>query len=188
MNYWKVIIDIYDESLNKLRHPKWDKRPLATNSKSVAPLCIVSCSSCNSIKDQEWSQLEHVKITWKGLDIFLLLKTTSLRHYQIDQHKALAPNKIIFFVDLGTPLSQLPTIFLAFWGGGILKAKKTQRHIHCVIWQSKKRCCMVSCLLRKQHWFSPPHFLFARLSFVRITFLCKNHIKTLTFKGIFKSN
>jgi hypothetical protein len=61
------------------------------------------------------------------LGIFLWLKTISLRQRQIDQHRALAPNKIIFFVGLGTPLSQSPKISFALWGRGMLKAKKTHR-------------------------------------------------------------
>ena len=66
-----------------------------------------------------------MKITCIGLDNCLPLKTLSLRQRQIDQHKALAPIKIIFFMGLDTPLSQLPKILVALRGGGILEVKNT---------------------------------------------------------------
>ena len=111
--------------LMELRHSQWNKRPLATDSKSVALLRIVSYSSCGSIVDQKWSQQEDMKITCIGLDNCLPLKTLSLRQRQIDQHTTLAPIRIIFLMDLDTPLSQLPKMFLVLRGGGILKAKNT---------------------------------------------------------------
>ena len=66
-----------------------------------------------------------MKITCIGLDNCLPLKTLSLRQRQIDQDTALAPIRIIFLMDLDTPISQLPKMFLALRGGGYLKAKKT---------------------------------------------------------------
>jgi hypothetical protein len=38
---------------------------------------------------------------------------------------------------------------------------------------------------QKQHFLHPNQFLFARLSLVRISFLCKNHMKIFVFNGTF---
>ncbi len=59
-----------------------------------------------------------MKITCIGLDNYLPLKTLSLRQRQIDQHTTLALIRIILLMDLDTPISQLPKMFLALRGGG----------------------------------------------------------------------
>jgi hypothetical protein len=51
--------------------------------------------------------------------------------------------------------------------------------------QSNNKCWIVSSLSQKQHVLLPYHFLLIRLSFVRITLRCKNHMKILIFSGTF---
>ena len=68
-------------------------------------------------------------------------------------------------------------------GGEILKETCTIFEIILAIWQSKKRCWMISSRLQKQHFILPLHCRRARLSLVRTTPFCKYHIKILIFKG-----
>lgn len=82
-----------------------NKSPMAIDFKSVASLRKIFYSSYESIKDQEWSQLEDMKTTCMGLDNFWLSKTISLRQCQMDQHKVLVTNKINFFNGSRLPLA-----------------------------------------------------------------------------------
>jgi hypothetical protein len=59
------------------------------------------------------------------------------------------------------------------------------RHITLANGHSKKRCCMDSLLSQKQQFSLPVHYLLIRLSFVEITFHCRNHIKIFIFSGTF---
>jgi hypothetical protein len=45
------------------------------------------------------------------------------------------------------------------------------------------RCSMFSFSSQKAHFLSPLQFLLTKLSFVRISFLFRNHMKILIFKG-----
>jgi len=64
-----------------------------------------------------------------------------------------------------------------------IKKTCTILQIILAIWQSKKRCWMVSSRLQKQHFILPLHCRRARLSLVRTTPFCKYQIKILIFKG-----
>ncbi len=114
-----------------------------------------------------------MKITYIGLDNCLPLKTLSLRQRQINQHTTLTPIRIIFLMDLDTSLSQLPKMFLALRGRGILKAKKhtSPNKLSDMTLKEKMLDCLLCIAERIMFAPPPPNFLLTRLSFVRIIFL-----------------
>ena len=69
------------------------------------------------------------------------------------------------------------------FGGVMLKAMWANRHSIFARGQSIKRCLIDSCWSQKLHLVDPIQLCFAKLSLVKITCLCTNHINTLIFKG-----
>ena len=103
---------------------------------------------------------------------------------QIVQHKADAPTKILYISSLLIPFNHPLNIWKMLIDGKILKETCTILQIILAIWQSKKRCWMVSSRLQKQHFILPLYCRRARLSLVRTVFF-KYQIKILIFKGSF---
>jgi hypothetical protein len=86
---------------------------------------------------------------------------------------------------LSIPLSHCPNKFLIFVGGGILKVKCTTCQTNLANGYQINKCSTVSAELQKAHLGHPVQHLFNKLSLVKITFLCKNHIKILISSGTF---
>ena len=82
-----------------------------------------------------------------------------------------------------TPANHVPNNVLIEFGGVMSKAMWTDRHKFFAKGQSRKRCLMDSCWSQKLHLVDPVQLRFARLSFIKITCLCTNHINTLIRKG-----
>src|SRR4051812_4794004 len=65
----------------------------------------------------------------------------------------------------------------------MLKAMWTIRHRTLANGQSRKRCLIVSSRSQKLQLVGLVQLRFAKLSLVKMTCLCTNHINTLTFSG-----
>ena len=123
-------------------------------------------SSCsNAQKRIQWVPQ---KITCRGVTARKLLKTISFLLNQIVQHKADAPTKIMYISSLLIPFNHPLNIWKMLRGGEILKETCTILQIILAIWQSKKRCWMVSSRLQKQYFILPLHCRRARLSLVSL--------------------
>src|SRR3954463_10518609 len=81
------------------------------------------------------------------------------------------------------PLSHVPNNALTEFGGLILKIMWTVCQSTLANGQSKKRCLIVSSRSQKLHLVGPVQLCFAKLSLVKMTCLCTNHIITLIFRG-----
>jgi hypothetical protein len=79
----------------------------------------------------------------------------------------------------------LPNKFVIFDGGVMLNAIYTTCQSILAKGHQMKRWSIVSFWSQKQYLAHPCHFLLTKLSFVGITFLCRNHMKILIFKGTF---
>jgi len=67
----------------------------------------------------------------------------------------------------------------------MLKAICTAFQMNLAKWQSKNKCWMLSSALQKLHFVLPFHFLFARLSLVRVTPFFRYQRKILVLRGTF---
>ena len=112
-----------------------------------------------------------------------LLKTKSFLQFQTAHNKAHTPTRMCRAVSKFIPSSHVPNKVLMEFGGVMLKAMWTDRHKFFAKGQSRKRCLMDSCWSQKLHLVDPVQLRFTKLSFVKITCLCTNHINTLILKG-----
>ena len=113
----------------------------------------------------------------------VLLKTKSFLQFQSTHTKAQTPTRICRANSGSTPLSHVPNNVLTELGGEILKAIWTVLHKTLASGQSRKRCLIVSSQSQKLHLVGHVQLRFVKLSLVKITCLCRNHINTLIFKG-----
>jgi hypothetical protein len=109
----------------------------------------------------------------------------SFLHNHNDQEVAAAPSRISGFKSFSRPHSQLPKILDTLRGWDKPKAACIIDHTAWEKRHSKKRCWIVSSLWQKQQTLLPCQLHFGKLSFVRITPLCKYHINIFIFKGAF---
>jgi hypothetical protein len=69
--------------------------------------------------------------------------------------------------------------------GVILKVKYTTRRISFAKGQAINKCYMDSSESQKGHFLQPVQFCLSKLFFARRTFLCRNYMKVLIFRGTF---
>lgn len=148
------------------------------------PFFTMIPSSSLSNKAHCRAQCVPLNITYIKELILVPWNTSSFWHNHNAQHSALIhPRK--WHLSLGCkPLSQLPKRCATLLGGGIPKVICIALQIYLTIRHSRKRWCMFSLELQKQHLVLPFHFLFAILSFVNITPFCMYHKKIYIFSGI----
>ena len=175
-NHRKAILLLKD-------HPIEAKISIDVVSSTRQPTRMWGRSSSFCSNAQKRIQWVPRKITCRGVTARKLLKTMSFLLNQIVQHKADAPTKILYISSLLIPFNHPLNIWKMLTGGEILKETCTILQIILAIWQSKKRCWMVSSRLQKQHFILSLHCQRARLSLVRTTPFCKYQIKILIFNG-----
>jgi hypothetical protein len=73
-----------------------------------------------SKKNHSWIQCVAIWISCIKIELPTLLKITLFQLFQIDQHKAETPTRILVFVLLLIPFNQFSNIFLIFVEGGIV--------------------------------------------------------------------
>ena len=113
---------------------------------------------------------------------FFLLKIISFLQCHIAQSNAHIPMSIRPAITGSTPVSHVPNHMSMLAGGVILKAIWMVRQRSLARGQWIKKCCIVSSWSQKQHWVLPTCLHFTKLSLVKITSLCTNHMKIFTFK------
>ena len=93
--------------------------------------------------------------------------------------------RIRAFVILSIPFNHDPNKFAILVGGYTLKVKCTRRHISRTNGHLIKRCSTDSSASQKTHFLLPIYLRLIKLSFVRISFLLRNHKKIFIFSGSF---
>jgi hypothetical protein len=136
-HYVKVILLLKD-------HPLDAKISIDVVSSTRHSRIMWGCSPSFCSNTQQRIQWVPQKITCIGVTTRVLLKIMSFLLNQNAQHKADAPTRILYISFLLIPFSHLVNICAMFTGCVILKGTCTILHIILVIWQSKKRCSMVS--------------------------------------------
>ena len=167
------------------RYPNRLKISRATISHRVDAVTKRSLASVGVSSDHIRINAVALKITCKKWMFVDLLKTKSFLQFQTAHNKAQTPTRMCLAVLESTPSSHVPNNMLMEVGGLILKAIWTDRHRILASGQSRKRCLIVSLWSQKLHLAEHIQLRFVRLSFVKMTYLCTNHINTLIRKGTF---
>jgi hypothetical protein len=167
------LCNVYGASSMRLdcNQPPWLNIARTTAIKRLHPVAKGSRCSTRSRYDQRWIKDAAPWITCRKFGLALLLKTTSLRQFQIVQTKAQTPTRIRSFVFLSILFNQLSKRLVILLGGGILKVKYTTLQTRREKWQEMNKWSIVSFEPQKTHFVHPVQRLFARLSLVKITFL-----------------
>ena len=167
------------------RHPNRLKISRATIFHRADAVTKRSLASVGVSSDHIRMNAVALKITCKKWMFVDLLKTKSFLQFHTAQNKAQTPTQMCLAVSESTPSSHVPNNMLIEVGWLILNAIWIDRHRILANRQSRKRCLMFSVWSQKLHLEEPTQLRFARLSLVKMTCLCTNHINTLMRKGTF---
>ena len=167
------------------RHPNRLKISRATISHREDAVAKRSLASVGVSSDHIRMNAVALRTTCKKWKFVDRLKTKSFLQFHIAHKSAQTPTRMCLAMSESTPSSHVPNNILIEVGWLILKAIWTDRHRILPNGQSRKRCLMFSLWSQKLHLEEPTQLHFARLSLVKMTCLCTNHINTLIRKGTF---
>ena len=149
------------------RHPNRLKISHATISHRVDAVTKRYLASVGVSSDHIRINAVALKITCKKWMFVVLLKTRSFLQFQTAQNKAQTPTRMCLAVSESIPSSHVPYNVLIEFGGLILKAMWTDRHIIFASRQSRKRCSIDSFWSQKLHLVEPIQLRFAKLSLAK---------------------
>jgi hypothetical protein len=126
-------------------------------------------------------------MTSKNWARFALLKITSFRQFQISHNIAQTPTWIRALVLCQSHSATCQIFFYACWRWYI-ESKIDNLPDSLAKLYLRNKCSTDSSESQKAYFLHPAHFLFNKLSFVSNTFLWRNHIKILIFRGTSEDN
>ena len=128
-------------------------------------------------KDHVWIHAVALKMTCKKVKICCQLKIIPFLQLHIAHRSAHIPIQIRAAIVCSTPVNHVPDNDSISTGGLMLKAIWIILQSNFASGHSMNKCCIVSSRSQKQQRELPTHRLFNKLSLMRITCLCTNHIK-----------